>query len=53
MRLDSEGTDTGRSATFPLFGPSNTFGFKIEDNKGRMHRFNCGMLLLSSIHQRL
>ncbi|XP_077212204.1 CBS domain-containing protein CBSCBSPB1-like [Tasmannia lanceolata] len=41
LRLPSEETDTGRSASYPSSGLVNTFGFKLEDRKGRMHRFNC------------
>jgi len=39
----SEATDIGRSAFFPASGLSSTFGFKIQDKQGRMHRFNCGI----------
>lgn len=42
-KVASEATDIGRSAFFPASGLSNTFGFKIQDKQGRMHRFNCGM----------
>ena len=28
---------------FPAWGLSNTFGFKIQDKQGKMHKFNCGM----------
>lgn len=44
IRVPSEATDTGRNAFYPASGPSTTFGFKLQDRKGRMHRFNCGML---------
>jgi hypothetical protein len=43
----SEAADIGRSALFPASALSNTFGFKIQDKQGRMHRFNCGMHLTS------
>lgn len=42
-KVASEATDIGRSALFPASGLSSTFGFKIQDKQGRMHRFNCGM----------
>jgi hypothetical protein len=42
-KVASEATDIGRSAFYPASGLSNTFGFKIQDKQGRMHRFNCGM----------
>ncbi|OEL34920.1 CBS domain-containing protein CBSCBSPB5 [Dichanthelium oligosanthes] len=40
-KVASEATDIGRSAFYPASGLSNTFGFKIQDKQGRMHRFNC------------
>lgn len=43
MKVASEATDTVRSAFYPPSGLSTTFGFKLEDKQGRMHRFNCGM----------
>jgi len=41
LKLASE-SETGRSAFYPSSGLNTTFGFKIQDRKGRMHRFNCG-----------
>ncbi|ONM35036.1 CBS domain-containing protein CBSCBSPB1 [Zea mays] len=56
-RVVSEATDIGRPAFFPASGLSNTFGFKIQDKQGRMHRFNCetsGLAeLITSILQRV
>jgi hypothetical protein len=46
LKLASEGTDMGRSLPYPLSNPPNAFAFKIQDKKGRMHRFTCGMLLV-------
>ncbi|XP_072990071.1 CBS domain-containing protein CBSCBSPB1-like [Typha latifolia] len=40
-RFASEATETGRSALYPASGLSSTFGFKLQDKQGRMHRFNC------------
>lgn len=41
LKMASEvGTETGRSSLYPSALP-NTFGFKIQDKKGRLHRFNC------------
>ncbi|XP_058103123.1 CBS domain-containing protein CBSCBSPB5-like [Magnolia sinica] len=48
LRLASEGTDAGRSA-FPSSGLGTTFGFKLEDRKGRMHRFNCDTRSLTDL----
>ncbi|XP_057972523.1 CBS domain-containing protein CBSCBSPB5-like [Malania oleifera] len=57
LKLASEGTETGRSLAYPSSGLPNTFGFKIEDKKGRMHRFNCDTRsltdLITAILQRL
>ena len=39
-KVASEATDIGRSAFYPDSSLSNTFGFKIQDKQGRMHRFN-------------
>ncbi|CAA2939158.1 CBS domain-containing CBSCBSPB1-like [Olea europaea subsp. europaea] len=35
-KMTSEGAETGRSLPYPM-----SFAFKIQDKKGRMHRFNC------------
>uniref|UniRef100_A0A453GCY7 CBS domain-containing protein n=1 Tax=Aegilops tauschii subsp. strangulata TaxID=200361 RepID=A0A453GCY7_AEGTS len=56
-KVASEVADMGRSAFFPPSGLSSTFGFKIQDKQGRMHRFNCETSslteLITSILQRL
>ncbi|VAH83825.1 CBS domain-containing protein CBSCBSPB1-like [Triticum dicoccoides] len=56
-KVASEAADIGRSAFFPPSGLSSTFGFKIQDKQGRMHRFNCDTSslteLITSILQRL
>lgn len=41
--MASDGADTGRSLTFIQSSMPNTFAFKIQDKRGRMHRFTCGM----------
>ncbi|KAG5617872.1 hypothetical protein H5410_017696 [Solanum commersonii] len=57
LKLASEGAETGRSNPYPLASLPNTFAFKIQDRKGRMHRFNCDIRsvtdLITSIIQRL
>lgn len=57
LKLASDGTDTGRSYPYTLSGLSNTFAFKIQDKKGRMHRFTCDARnltdLITSIIQRV
>ncbi|KAG0449967.1 hypothetical protein HPP92_027136, partial [Vanilla planifolia] len=40
MKFASE-ADTSSSPAFTFSGASTGFSFKLEDNKGRMHRFNC------------
>ncbi|XP_078434236.1 CBS domain-containing protein CBSCBSPB1-like [Wolffia australiana] len=40
-KLASEGTDAGRQGTYASSGLVNMFNFKLEDKKGRKHRFNC------------
>lgn len=41
LKISSEGADTGRSVPYPATSMPNTFAFKIQDKKGRMHRFTC------------
>ncbi|KAG9445917.1 hypothetical protein H6P81_012045 [Aristolochia fimbriata] len=49
MKLASEGTDGGRFAAYPTSGVGYTFGFKLQDRKGRMHRFNCDTRSLTDL----
>uniref|UniRef100_A0A2P2KKI4 CBS domain-containing protein n=1 Tax=Rhizophora mucronata TaxID=61149 RepID=A0A2P2KKI4_RHIMU len=37
----SDGTELGKYS-YPSLGLGNSFSFKFEDLKGRVHRFNCG-----------
>ncbi|GMY15136.1 CBS domain-containing protein CBSCBSPB5 [Fagus crenata] len=57
LKLASEGTDMGRSLPYPLSNPPNAFAFKIQDKKGRMHRFTCEIQslrdLIAAILQRV
>ncbi|XP_059304150.1 CBS domain-containing protein CBSCBSPB5-like [Lycium ferocissimum] len=57
LKLASEGAETGRSIPYPSASLPNTFAFKIQDRKGRMHRFNCDTRsvtdLITSIIQRI
>ncbi|MBA0617104.1 hypothetical protein Godav_026578 [Gossypium davidsonii] len=41
--LTSEGADAGRLSSYPSLGLGNSFCFKFEDCKGRVHRFNFGI----------
>ncbi|KAF5460072.1 hypothetical protein F2P56_019969 [Juglans regia] len=55
--LASEVTETERSLPFPSSNLPNTFSFKIQDKKGRMHRFTCDVQgladLIAAILQRV
>lgn len=57
LKLPSEGAETGRSLPFPMSSAPNTFAFKIQDRKGRNHRFICDIRslteLVTAILQRL
>ncbi|XP_022737069.1 CBS domain-containing protein CBSCBSPB1-like [Durio zibethinus] len=57
LKLASEGAETGRSLPYPSSSMPNTFGFKIQDKRGRMHRFTCDTRsltdLITAILQRL
>ncbi|URE45416.1 PB1 [Musa troglodytarum] len=44
-RVTSEATERIKYALHPSSSLSTTFGFKLEDKHGRMHRFNCDFLL--------
>ncbi|CAN4112841.1 unnamed protein product [Withania somnifera] len=52
----SEGTEAGKSG-YPSLGLGNTFSFKFDDLKGRVHRFNFGseslLELITAVMQRL
>ncbi|KAJ4823795.1 CBS domain-containing protein cbscbspb1 [Turnera subulata] len=56
LRLVSE-AETGRSLALPSSGFPHAFTFKIEDRRGRMHRFSCDHRnltdLITAILQRL
>ncbi|KAG0453668.1 hypothetical protein HPP92_024972 [Vanilla planifolia] len=56
MKFMSDGTDTMRSSAIYPFSDQSSFGFKFQDRKGRMHRFNCDASnlteLMTSILQR-
>lgn len=53
--MASDGTDG--KFPYPSLGLGNSFAFKFEDLRGRMHRINCGMEnldeLLSAVMQRI
>ncbi|KAI3984079.1 hypothetical protein MKX01_035206 [Papaver californicum] len=53
--MASDGVEQGKS--YPSLGLGNTFAFKFEDRKGRVHRLNCGTEnleeLVSTVVQRI
>ncbi|XP_027356109.1 CBS domain-containing protein CBSCBSPB1 isoform X2 [Abrus precatorius] len=57
LKVASEGGETGRSIPYLTSSMPNTFSFKIQDKKGRMHRFTCDTRsmtdVMTSILQRL
>ncbi|KAF5939208.1 hypothetical protein HYC85_023467 [Camellia sinensis] len=52
FKLASESIETTRSLPYPSSIVPNTFAFKIQDKKGRMHRFNCVCLFFCLSHTR-
>ncbi|XP_073295612.1 CBS domain-containing protein CBSCBSPB1-like isoform X2 [Primulina huaijiensis] len=57
LKMPSEGGETGRSLPYPSSTAPSTFSFKIQDRKGRMHRFICDTQnmaeLIAAILQRM
>ncbi|KAK7411003.1 hypothetical protein VNO78_02316 [Psophocarpus tetragonolobus] len=57
LKVASEGGETGRSTPYLPSNMPNLFSFKIQDKKGRMHRFTCDTRsmteVITSILQRL
>ncbi|XP_073035966.1 CBS domain-containing protein CBSCBSPB1-like isoform X1 [Primulina eburnea] len=57
LKMPSEGGETGRSLPYPSSTAPSTFSFKIQDRKGRMHRFICDTQnmaeLIAAILQRI
>lgn len=54
--MAADGAEPGRNM-YPSLGLGNSFAFKFEDIKGRVHRFNCGTEsldeLVSAVMQRI
>ncbi|KAJ8752617.1 hypothetical protein K2173_005506 [Erythroxylum novogranatense] len=48
-KLAFDGTETGKSYPYLSSTVSTVFSFKIEDQKGRMHRFSCDTKSLTSL----
>ncbi|KAI3825721.1 hypothetical protein L1987_07307 [Smallanthus sonchifolius] len=57
LKLASENGETGKSLPYPSTSYPNSFAFKIQDKRGRMHRFICDSRsltdLITAILQRL
>ncbi|KAL5074950.1 hypothetical protein RYX36_013934 [Vicia faba] len=57
FKIGSDGGETGRSVPYSPASMPYTFSFKVQDKKGRMHRFTCDTRsmteVISSILQRL
>ncbi|CAL5327443.1 hypothetical protein CsSME_00007150 [Camellia sinensis var. sinensis] len=49
LKMASESAETARSLPFPSSSLPNTFAFKIQDKKGRMHRFICDTRSLADL----
>ncbi|KAL7139606.1 hypothetical protein ABFS83_09G064100 [Erythranthe nasuta] len=49
LKMASDGGETGRSVPYPSSTLSSTFSYKIQDRKGRMHRFLCGTQSLADL----
>lgn len=49
LRLVSEGAETGKTLPYPTSTQPNTFAFKIQDKRGRMHRFICDTRSLADL----
>merc|ERR1719433_1935990 len=51
LKIPSDGVvETGhQSQTYPSSTTNGTFAFKIQDRKGRMHRFLCGTQNLADL----
>lgn len=47
LKMISEGGETGRSISYLASSMQNAFSFKLQDRKGRLHRFTCGMLTIT------
>ncbi|KAF1867461.1 hypothetical protein Lal_00049890 [Lupinus albus] len=48
-KMASEGGETGRCTSCTSSGMSSAFSFKIEDKKGRLHRFTCETQSLTEV----
>ncbi|KAJ1411851.1 PB1 domain [Sesbania bispinosa] len=49
LKMISEGGETGRSIPYLSSTMQNSFSFKIQDKKGRLHRFTCDTRSLTEV----
>ncbi|KAK7358656.1 hypothetical protein VNO77_00594 [Canavalia gladiata] len=49
LKMVSEGGETGRSSPYLASSTQNAFSFKIQDKKGKLHRFACDTRSLSEV----
>ncbi|KAI3717819.1 hypothetical protein L1987_69677 [Smallanthus sonchifolius] len=49
LKLASENGETGKSLPYPSTNYPNSFAFKIQDKRGRMHRFICDSRSLTDL----
>ncbi|XP_057416303.1 CBS domain-containing protein CBSCBSPB1-like isoform X2 [Lotus japonicus] len=48
-KMISEGGETGRSMSYLASSTNSAFSFKIQDNRGRLHRFTCDTRSLTEV----
>ncbi|KAL5053098.1 hypothetical protein RYX36_033780 [Vicia faba] len=49
FKMVSEGGETGRSIPYNVSSTQTTFSFKLQDKKGRLHRFTCDTRSLTEV----
>ncbi|KAK7369650.1 hypothetical protein VNO80_11692 [Phaseolus coccineus] len=49
LKMISEGGETGRSLSYLGSSMPNAFSFKVQDRKGRLHRFTCDTRCLAEV----
>ncbi|KAK4436857.1 CBS domain-containing protein CBSCBSPB1 [Sesamum alatum] len=49
LKLNSDAGEIGQALTYPSSTTSSNFAFKIQDRKGRKHRFLCGTQNLADV----
>ncbi|XP_029130860.1 CBS domain-containing protein CBSCBSPB1 isoform X2 [Cajanus cajan] len=49
LKMISEGGETGRSMSYLGSSMQNAFSFKLQDRKGRLHRFTCDTRSLAEV----